>query len=187
MTGRRRTAWRAAGLATVTVLLMAACTAGAPGPEEAGRSPTTLAPSTPSAAPVTLPPAPSGRPAAGLLGVVGYDASTLVRLDPTTLRPLPGRRLRLEVNLVGWSVSPDRSLAVVGDGNNRGVAEVVDLGAMRSLGTIPLRPGASIMASGWLGPRRVAVALDGPGGPCRVAILDRWPGGCSPAGRSPAT
>ena len=108
----------------------------------------------------------------GLLGVAGYETSTLVRLDPTTLRPLPGRRVRLEVNFVGWSVSPDRSLAVVGDGNNQGMVEVVDLGAMRSLGTIPLRPGASTMASGWLGPRRVAVVLDGPGGPCQVAILD---------------
>jgi hypothetical protein len=148
MTERKRMVWRITGLATVTLLLMAACTAGAPRPDEADRPSTTVAPSTPSAAPVTLLPAPSGRPAAGLLGVIGDEASTLVHLDPGTLRPLPGRRVQLEVNFVGWSVPPDRSLAVVGDGNNRGLVEVVDLGAMRSLGTIRLRPGASTMASG---------------------------------------
>jgi hypothetical protein len=172
MYGRKRMAWRLTGLATATLLLMAGCTAGTPGPGEGGGSATTAAPSRPAPAPVTLPPAPSGRPAVGLLGVVGFEPSTLARLDPATLRALPGRRVELEVDVAGWSVSPDRSLAVVGDANTGGLVEVVDLGAMRSLGTITIQPGTSPAASAWLGPRRVAVAVGDPGGSCQVAILD---------------
>jgi hypothetical protein len=178
MTGRGRMAWRVAGVAVATLVVMAGCSTGAPAPDRpaSGRDAggTTAAP-LPAA--VTLPPAPSGRPAAGLVGSVGSDptSSFLARLDPTTLRPLAGPRVKLEVNMVGWSVSPDRSLAVIGDGNGNGLVQVVDLGAMRSLGTVEVGAGATLVASAWLGRRRVAAVLGGTAGPAdsvEVAVLD---------------
>ena len=170
MTGRGRVAWRLAGVAVATLALMAGCSTGAPAPDRDGSGATTAAP-LPAA--VTLPPAPSGRPAAGLVGAVGSDpgSSFLARLDPTALRPLPGPRVPLEVNMVGWSVSSDRSLAVVGDGNGNGLVQVVDLGAMRSLGTVQVDIGATAQASAWLG-RRVAVVAGAPAGAPEVVILD---------------
>ena len=178
MTGRGRMAWRVAGVAVATLVVMAGCSTGAPAPDrrasERDGSATTAAP-LPTA--VTLPPAPSGRPAAGLVGSVGSDpgSSFLARLDPTTLRPLAGPRVKLAVNMVGWSVSPDRSLAVIGDGNGNGLVQVVDLGAMRSLGTIEVGAGAALDASAWLGPRLVAAVsgdLSSIGGTVEVVILD---------------
>ena len=170
MTGRGRMAWRLAGVAVATLALMAGCSTGTPAPGRGGSSVTTAAP-LPAA--VTLPPAPSGRPAAGLVGAVGSGTGPmfLARLDPITLRPLPGRRVPLEVSLVGWSVSPDRSLAVVGDGNGNGLVQLVDLGAMRSLGTVQVDIGAAAEASAWLG-RRVAVVSGDQAGAPEVVILD---------------
>jgi hypothetical protein len=177
MTGRGRMAWRVAGVTVATLAVMAGCSIGPPaGRPAAGRSgsATTAAP---LPAEVTLPPAPSGRPAAGLVGAVGTDAGSifLARLDPTTLQPLAGPRVKLEVNMVGWSVSPDESMAVVGDGNGNGLVQMVDLGAMRSLGTVKIGVGASTDASAWLGPRRVAVVsgdLTSTAGTLGVVILD---------------
>jgi hypothetical protein len=108
---------------------------------------------------------------------VGSDQGpiSLARLDPTTLEPLAGPRAKLEVNMVGWSVSPDRSLAVIGDGNGNGLVQVIDLGAMRSLGAVEVGAGATTDASAWLGPRRVAVVFGGIAGPTdavEVAVLD---------------
>lgn len=174
MTGRGRMAWRLAGVTVATLAVMAGCSTGTPPPAGGGGSATTAAP-LPAA--VTLPPAPSGRPAAGLVGAVGTEPGSisLARLDPTTLRPRAGRRVKLDVNMVGWSVSPDRSMAVIGDGNGNGLVQVVDLGAMRSLGTVQVGAGATTDASAWLGPRRVAAVLGGIGGPtdaAEVVILD---------------
>jgi hypothetical protein len=167
-------AWRLAGVAVATLAVMVGCSTGTPAPKGGGGSATTAAP-LPAA--VTLPPAPSGRPAAGLVGSVGTDPGPgfLARLDPTTLRPLAGPRVKLDVNMVGWSVSPDRSLAAIGDGNGNGLVQVVDLGAMRSLGTVEVGPGATTEASAWLGPRRVAAVLGGIASPTdgvEVAVLD---------------
>ena len=178
MTGRGRMAWRVAGVAVATLVVMAGCSTGTPAPDraapEGGGSATTAAP-LPAA--VTLPPAPSGRSANGLVGTVGSEpgSSVLARLDPATLQPLAGPRVKLEVNTVGWSVSPDRSLAVIGDGNGNGLVQVVDLGAMRSLGTVEVGSGSVTLASAWLGRRRVAVVLGGMTGPAdavEVAVLD---------------
>jgi hypothetical protein len=178
MAGRGRMAWRLAGVAVATLAVMAGCSTGTPAPDRPasgqGGSATTAAP---LPAEVTLPPAPSGRPAAGLVGSVGSDPGSilLARLDPTTLRPLAGPRVKLEVNMVGWSVSPDRSLAVIGDGNGNGLVQVVDLGAMRSLGTVKIGTAATLDASAWLGPRRVAAVVGGSAGPTdgvEVVVLD---------------
>jgi hypothetical protein len=171
MTGRRRMAWRLGGVVAGALVLMAGCATGTPAPKRADRSETTVAA---AAAPVTLPPERSGRPAAGLVGTVGTapGAISLARLDPTTLRAAGGRRVELDVNMVGWSVSPDRSLALIGDGNETGLVQVVDLGAMRSLRTVQVEIGSSTVASAWLGRRRVAVAVTDPAGGLQVAILD---------------
>jgi hypothetical protein len=171
MTGRGRMAWRLGGVVVATLALMAGCSTGAPAPDRGAGSATTAAP---LPAQVTLPPAPSGRPAAGLVGAVGSEpgAFSLARLDPTTLQPLGGPQVKLDVNVVGWSVSPDRSLALIGDGNDTGLVQVVDLGAMRSLGTIPVEIGSSTLASAWLGARRLAVAVGDPAGGAQVAVLD---------------
>jgi hypothetical protein len=77
--------------------------------------------------------------------------------------------------VVGWSVSADQSMAVIGDGNANGLVQVVDLGTMRSLGTVEVGAGATLDASAWLGPRRVVAVLGGMAGPAdsvELAVLD---------------
>ena len=154
MTGRGRVAWRLAGVAVATLALMAGCSTGTPPPAGGGGSATTAAP-LPAA--VTLPPAPSGRPAAGLVGAVGTEPGSisLARLDPTTLRPMAGPRVKLDVNMVGWSVSPDRSLAVIGDGNGNGLVQLVDLGGIDSAAA------AELMMSIWMRVR-IGRGMDAP-------------------------
>jgi hypothetical protein len=64
---------------------------------------------------------------------------------------------------------------VIGDGNGNGLVQVVDLGAMRSLGTVEVGTAATLDASAWLGPRRVAAILGdiaGPSDRVEVVILD---------------
>jgi hypothetical protein len=172
-------AWRLAGVTVATLALMAGCSTGAPAPDRAapGQGDGSATTAAPLPAAVTLPPAPSRRPATGLVGTVGSEpgAISLARLDPATLQPLAGPRVELEVNVAGWSVSPDRSLAAVGDGNGNGLVQVVDLGAMRSLGTVQVGAGSVTEASAWLGPRRVAVVLGGMAGPTdgvEVVVID---------------
>jgi hypothetical protein len=145
-----------AGVAVATLAVMAGCSTGTPAPDRAasrgGRGRHHGG-------------APAGRrhPASGAIGPAGgrpdrvcgsYPGSLfLARLDPTTLQPLAGPRVKLEVNLVGWSVSPDRSLAVIGDGNGNGlVPGGSSWGPWRSLGTVQIGIGASTDASAWLGP-----------------------------------
>jgi hypothetical protein len=73
---------------------------------------------------------PAARPAA-LLGVT--DGQELVRVAPVSLRPLPGRRLRLQGRLEAWALSPDerRLAAVTGQAS---VLQVIDAEAMRDIG-----------------------------------------------------
>jgi ABC-type glycerol-3-phosphate transport system substrate-binding protein len=146
MTGRGRMAWRLAGVTVATLVVMAGCSTGTPAPDRAapGQGSGSATTAAPLPAAVTLPPAPSGRPATGLVGTVGSEPGSiaLARLDPATLQPLPGPRVELEVNVVGWSVSADRSLAAVGDGNGAGLVQVVDLGAMRRWARSRSGPGA---------------------------------------------
>src|SRR6266550_2987287 len=87
---------------------------------------------------------------APLLGIVFNDVSAgLVRLDPETLRPLPGEPLDLRASSFGWSFSPDRSRLVLGD--NDGHVRLVDVTEMRTLGELRTKANAPLALSAWLG------------------------------------
>lgn len=93
---------------------------------------------------------------APLLGIVFADVSAgLVRLDPETLRPLPGEPLDLRSSSFGWSFSPDRSRLVLGD--NYGHVRFVDVAQMRTLGEIRTKANAPLALSAWLGDRVLGV------------------------------
>lgn len=93
---------------------------------------------------------------APLLGIAFSDVSAgLVRLDPETLRPLPGQPLDLRGSSFGWSFSPDRSSLVLGD--NYGHVRFVDVTQMRTLGEIRTKANAPLAVSAWLGERVLAV------------------------------
>jgi hypothetical protein len=98
---------------------------------------------------------PGGRPAARpavVLGVAYEDgARKLVRVAPMSLRPLPGRRLRLRRPLEAWALSPDdRRLAAV---SHRGsVLRLIDVARMRTVGRVRTLARGSPAAVVW--PRR---------------------------------
>jgi hypothetical protein len=102
------------------------------------------------------PAAPTPARAGPLVGVVpsGDLATELARLDPRTLRPLGGGRLRLEGSWPMLAVAPDRSVAVLG--SDDGDLEIVDLVHLRRLGAIRAQP-PGLAASGWnwIGPSRL--------------------------------
>ena len=86
--------------------------------------------------------------------MIGYKPAVLARLDPRTLRPLPGRRIRLRHGISSYGWSPDRSLLVLGDVDDD-VVHLVDPVRMRRLGRV----------------RGMGVTLYGPGtglGTCSV-------------------
>ena len=78
--------------------------------------------------------------------MIGYKPAVLARLDPRTLRPLPGRRIRLRYGISSYGWSPGRSLLVLGDVDDD-VVHLVDPVRMRRLGAgprdgrHPVRPG----------------------------------------------
>jgi hypothetical protein len=96
--------------------------------------------------------------------LLGMSFGRLFRLDPRTLKPLPGRRARLGGHTFGWSFSPDRSMLVLG---SQVVAELrfVDLERMRIIGGDDLRlkrPGI-VAVIAWPAPRRVLAVVQSPG------------------------
>jgi hypothetical protein len=115
--------------------------------------------STQSTAAVMVPPATTAATAqAGgpLVGVISSDnlATELARLDPRTLRPLPGSRLRLTGSWPMLAVAPDRSTAILG--SEAGDLTVVDLVRLRRLGAVETDlPGAAIFGWGWVGRSRL--------------------------------
>jgi hypothetical protein len=116
------------------------------------------APTTSTAA-VVVPPLtarPPARVGGPLVGVVssGDAASELARLDPRTLRPLPGGRLKLEGTWPLLAVAPDRSLAVLGSA--MGDLTVVDLVHLRRLGAVRTdSPGDAAVNWSWVAPSRL--------------------------------
>jgi hypothetical protein len=88
--------------------------------------------------------------------VVSSDttATELARLDPRTLRPLLGDRLKLTGSWPMLAVAPDRSTAVLG--SEAGDLTVVDLIHLRRLGVVETDlPGAAILGWGWVGRSRL--------------------------------
>jgi hypothetical protein len=115
--------------------------------------------STQSTVAVVVPPATTAAPArvgGPLVGVVSSDnlATELARLDPRTLRPLPGDRLTLTGSWPMLAVAPDRSTAVLGSEN--GDLTVVDLAHLRQFGVVQTDlPGPAIFGWGWAGRSRL--------------------------------
>jgi hypothetical protein len=103
-------------------------------------------------------PPPGGR--APVLGVVGYKPAVLTRLDPRTLRPLSGPRLRLRYGISSYGWSPDRSLLALGDVDDDKL-HLVDPVRLRRLASLDFGIVAEAPQSlAWVGPRRLAVVAD---------------------------
>jgi len=140
MTGVRR--WRPLAVLAAGLLLIAGCLG--------------------SGKPPTVPPVTSSRAPDGggpLLGAVWREDPVSLRLawlDPRSLEPLPGRQLDLPGPWWVLSVARDRSMAVLGHGDEaKGKLAVVDLAGMRSLGTIGVRSLDFTQTARWTGRSRV--------------------------------
>jgi hypothetical protein len=81
----------------------------------------------------------------------------LARLDPRTLRPLPGPRIKLRYGISSYGWSPDRSLLVLGDVDDD-VLHLIDPVRLRRLGTI--RFGIVARALDQIGPALLSVLDD---------------------------
>jgi hypothetical protein len=138
--------WRLLAVPVAAVLIVGGCGVGG-GRDAPTRSTAVVVP------PAPLSPAQVGGP---LVGVVSSDnmATELARLDPRTLRPLPGGRLRLAGTWPMMAVAPDRSIAVLG--SEAGDLTVVDLLRLRRLGTVPTDvPGYAAFGWSWVRPSRL--------------------------------
>jgi hypothetical protein len=101
-----------------------------------------------------------------LLAVVRSSrVATLARVDATTLKVQPGRRVALGRNTGAWAFSPDRRKLAIGVDRALGV-RIVDVRAMRRIADVETRNG-DVLALAWLTPRRV-VGLDRAG----VFVID---------------
>jgi hypothetical protein len=110
----------------------------------------------PPTVPVTSPGAAEGGQLLGAIWREGPTSLKLARLDPRSLEPLPKQQLDLRGPWWVLSVAPDRSMAVLGYGNEaKGKLAVVDLARMRSLGTIGAKSLAWTQTSRWIGRSRV--------------------------------
>ena len=98
----------------------------------------------------------SSRP---VLGVVRDSAGLpdLARLDPATLRPLSGPRVRV-FDHAAPSMSPDGTRAVLGNAA-AGSLTFVDVRRMRRLGYVWINPDGPVAATAWPSPRRVLAAI----------------------------
>jgi hypothetical protein len=94
---------------------------------------------------------------------LGGPPPRLVRVDPVTLRPLPGRRVPPAGHNFGWSFSPDRSRLALGSDTPRAELRLVDLKRMRVLGDVELARPGSVFATAWAGDRRVLAVVVTPG------------------------
>jgi hypothetical protein len=103
---------------------------------------------------------------ASLLAVIRSGRiATLARVDATTLKASPGRRVALGRNTGAWAFSPDGRTLAIGVDRALGV-RFVDVRAMRRLVDVRTRNG-DVLALAWLTPRRV-VGLDRAG----VFVID---------------
>jgi hypothetical protein len=142
--------WRLLAVPMAAALVVVGGCAGGAGRDASTRSKAVVVPLAPlSSAPLSPAPLSSARVGGPLVGVVPSDAVAveLARLDPRTLRPLPGGRLKLDGG--AWpmmAVAPDRSMAVLGSG--AGELIVVDLVHLRRLGAVRTDVGGEA-AFGW--------------------------------------
>jgi hypothetical protein len=110
-----------------------------------------------------------------LLGIVGdLGDSQLVRLDPTSLRPLPGPKVDVLDWGGAWAFSPDRSRIALGTGCQAGVSlgtlQLVDVRRMRSAACFVIGGyGGGSRTIAWPTPNRVLVATHSP---LQVVFID---------------
>jgi hypothetical protein len=97
-----------------------------------------------------------------LYGIVGHARrdTQLVRLDPRSLRPLPGPRFDVVDFVNSWTFSPDRSRVALGTACQVGVSlgslQLVDLRRMRPLACFAIGGyGDGLRAIAWPTPNRV--------------------------------
>jgi hypothetical protein len=144
--------WRLLAVPVAAALVVVGGCAVGGGRDASTRPKAVVAPSA-----VMVPSAPLSRAVGGpLVGVVssGDMATELARLDPRTLRPLPGNRLKLEGTWPMMAVAPDRSTAVLG--SEAGDLTVIDLVHLRRLGTVRTDvPGEATFGWSWVGPSRL--------------------------------
>ena len=102
------------------------------------------------------------------LELLAPDRATLVRMNPRTLRPRPGAKLRLG-SAGGWAFSPDASLLAIGHsvgqvedsadlGKLRTYLRLVDPARLRITGELSVGRG-SMTSAAWLGRDRIATVL----------------------------
>jgi hypothetical protein len=94
-----------------------------------------------------------------LYGIAGPRPAGLVRVDPATLRPLPGLRVSLMGRNSGWSFSPDRSRMVLGSDAPIPKLRLIDLQKMRALGDVRVARRGSVFATAWAGRERVLAVV----------------------------
>jgi hypothetical protein len=143
--------WRPLAVPLAAALVVVGgCAVG--GGRDASNRPNAVVPST-----VMVPSAPPSRAVGGpLVGVVSTTdlVTELARLDPRTLRPLPGSRLELEGTWPMLAVASDRSIAVLG--SEVGDLTVVDLVHLRRLGVVRTDVGGEASFGwSWVGPSRL--------------------------------
>jgi hypothetical protein len=131
--------WRLLVVPVAAALVVVGCGVGG-GRDAPTQSTTVVVPSSPPST------ARVGRPPVGVTLSSDNLATELARLDPRTLRRLPGDRLKLTGTWPMLAVAPDRSTAVLG--NEEGDLAVVDLLHLRRLGAIRT-DAPSMVASGW--------------------------------------
>jgi hypothetical protein len=139
--------WRLLAVPVAAALVVVGCGVGG-GRDASTRSTTVVVPPA-----TTTATARAGRP---LVGVISSDnlATELARLDPRTLRPLSGGRLKLTGSWPMTAVAPNRSTAVLG--SEAGDLTVIDLVHLRQLGAVKTDlPGAAIFGWSWVGRSRL--------------------------------
>jgi hypothetical protein len=125
-----------------------------------------------------------------LVGVIGdWSNARLARLDPRSLRPLPGPRLDLFDPAGSWAFSRDGSLLALGTVCQHGVSagrlQLVDVRRMRQVGCFAT---GYVAALAWPAPNRLLVMANGPSevlliDPATQRVLSRTPvEGGAPAG-----
>jgi hypothetical protein len=166
-----RMAWRMAGAAVLALVLLVGCSAWTPeAPRTTARPAGSSSVTGAAQAPVALPGVPAAGAPAPVLAIISDKPTVLARLDPRSLRPLPGRRVNLGESVAGYDFSADHSTLVLGD-NDQAALVVVDVAGMRPLGRVVLEPGGGApLALAWLGPRRVAAVTGGVDGASLVLV-----------------
>jgi hypothetical protein len=87
------------------------------------------------------------------------NAGDLVRLDPATLRPLPGRSVPLDSDTWAWSFAPGRARLALASDNSGPKLRLVDLRKMRLIGDARLARRGSAWATAWVSRRRILAVV----------------------------